>query len=200
MELIACIAVYNDNDLIAGAIKSLADMDRIIIVDGATAGEAEDGPSTDGTFEYLTELAAKDKRVTVIPCEEPWADKIAKRNAYLVGAEGDWYFAIEAFERVYGASELKSFLDRATGADAFGLPLMPQPWAEQPIVARRLFKHLRGVRYEGSPDRVVCDEKTLIEPGESGPYLTDEDQMIAPRIVSVLHKRLKDKSEQPSGA
>ncbi len=193
MELIACMSVYNDADLIAGAAKTLADVDRIVIVDGATEGEDGDGPSTDGTVEYLRQLAAEDERVTFIECGQPWPDKIAKRNQYLVGAEGDWYFVIEPFERAYGISELKTFLERATG-DHFGLPLLPQPWAEQSVLARRVFKHVPGVRYEGGPERVVCDEKVLIEPTEPGPYLTDQDPMIAPRLVSVIHKRLKDKS------
>jgi len=187
------MSVYNDADLIAGAIKTLDDMDRIVVVDGATADEDGDGPSADGTVEYVKQLAAGDKRVTLVESKEPWPDKVAKRNQYLVGQEGDWYFVIEPFERAYGISELKVFLARATG-DHFGLPLLPQPWAEQSVLARRVFKHVPGVRYEGDPERVVSDEKVIVEPAEPGPYLTDQDPMIAPRLVSVMHKRLKDKS------
>lgn len=194
MNLIGCVATHNDIDLLPGCIKSLADMDRIIVVDGATAGEPGDEcASTDGTAEYLTKLGEEDKRVAFIPCRERWADKIAKRNRYLVGMNGDWYFMLEAFERAYGVSEIKWFVGNRE-IDVYSIQYFPQPWAEEPILVQRLFRHMPGIRYEGTSDRVVCDEKVLVDPATPAAYLTDQDPLIAPRIVSVIHKRLKAKS------
>lgn len=194
VSLIGCVAAYNDMDLLPGCIKSLGDMDRIIVVDGATAGESEEGPSTDGMVGFLEKVAKEDARVTFVPCEHPWPDLVAKRNQYLIGTAGDWYLVVEPFERAYGVSELKWFLTDAR-TDVFSLQQFPQPWAEQPVLVQRLFKHLPGIRYEGSPERVVCEEEVLADPGKSVPYVTDQDQVIAPRIVSVMHKRLRAKQQ-----
>ncbi len=193
--LVGCIATYNDIDLLEGAIKSLADMERLIIVDGAVGDEAEEGPSDDGTFEYLLNLADEDTRLTFIEStKEPWPDMIAKRNQYLLGKEGDWYFILEPFERAYGLSELKWFLPNAE-QEVFSIQYLPQPWAEEPVLVPRLFRHLPGLRYELTPDRVVTDEKVVVDRAKSVPYLTDQDPLISPRILSVLHKRLKTKGE-----
>lgn len=196
MDMIGCVATYDDIDLLPGCIDSLRDMDKIVVVDGAIAGEADDGPSTDGTLDYLKKLAAEDRRVELVQCEKPWPSLIEKRNAYLVGGDGDWYFVLEAFERAYGLSELKWFLDQAT-SDVFSVQHLAQPWAEQPVLVQRLFKHLTGIHYEGAPDRVVCGEKALVDPAQPAAYLTDQDPLISPRIVSVMHKRLRAKAGSP---
>jgi len=190
VALIGCIATYNDIDLLPGAIKTLVDMDRVIVVDGAAGSGKTEGASTDGTVEYLTQLAADDARVAFVPTDGPWPDKMAQRSAYLLGEAGDWYFVLEPFERAYGLSEVKLFLTSAT-ADVFSIQQYPQPWAEQPVMVQRLFRHLPGIRYEGTPDRVVCDAKVLVGPARPGSLLTDQDPLIAPRIVSVMHKRLR---------
>ncbi|RJQ50767.1 MAG: glycosyltransferase family 2 protein [Actinobacteria bacterium] len=192
------MAVYNDMDLLPGAVKSLKDLDRIVIVDGAVGSEAEEGPSTDGTIEYVMKLADEDDRVTVVESgAKPWEDKIAKRNQYLLGHEGDWYFVLEPFERAYGLSELKWFLPQAE-PDVFSIQYLPQPWAEEPLLLQRLFRHLPGMKYEGTPDKVVAGEKVIVDPSQSVAYLTDQDPLISPRIVSVMHKRLKGRQQRQS--
>lgn len=190
MKLIGCVSTHNDMDLLPGCLKGLADMDRVIVVDGTVGAGTKSAASTDGAVEYLTRLAAEDPRVTFVAAAEPWANKIAQRNAYLLGQEGDWYFVLEPFERCYGMSEVKGFLARAT-VDVFSIQQFPQPWANEPVLVQRLFKHLPGIRYAETPDRVVCDEKVLVDPSKPASLLTDQDPLIAPRVVSVMHKRLK---------
>ncbi len=193
--LIGCISTYDDMDLLPGAVKTLGDMQRLIIVDGAVGGEAEEGPSGDGTVEYLAKLAEEDDRVTIVEStKEPWPDDIAKRNQYLLGQEGDWYFVLEPFERAYGLSELKWFLPNAP-QDVFSIQYLPQPWIEEPALAQRLFRHLPGIKYDLTPERVVAGEKVIVDPAQKVAFLTDQDPLISPRIVSVLHKRLKTQEQ-----
>ncbi len=147
--IIACINAYQDEDFIWDAIASVAGMDRIIVVDGAYEGFPlyNDMPfSTDRTVEIAEELGCE-----VIKTRRTWRDQVEKRNAYLIGEEGDWYLQIDADERLRG--ELKPGEGEANKIFC----QIKNHWI--PIV--RLFKHQPGIRYLGAHNIIAVGDRII---------------------------------------
>lgn len=168
-NVIACIIVYQEEKMLPGCLQSITGrVGRIVIVDGAYAKFPHVEPwSTDRTLAIARAYGAE-----IIECPEDengypcaWENQRIKRSAYFVGSEGDWYFHIDADERLLGR--------------------LPEPeegkhYAFQ-IVARagnsgwvpRLFQHRGHMRYEGSHNAVWSDDRLVhmkgaikIPPGE----------------------------------
>lgn len=101
MTIIACVNAYLEEKLLPGCLASLRNqVDRIAVVDGRYASfPGESWKSTDKTVEIARAFGAE---VILPPNDEPWPDQPTKRSAYLVGKEGDWYFRIDADERLVG--------------------------------------------------------------------------------------------------
>ncbi len=165
MKLICALSVYNEREMLPACLKRLDEADAICLVDGAFAGFPHEVPcSTDGTLEYLDELAASDERITVLRTETAWPDEMVKRSRYLIGEEGDWYLVVDADERVYSLGELREVLVRSE-KDSLCAPYYFRPQIDIPVPIPRVFKHRPGIHYEGNDARVVCDEKKLTDVG-----------------------------------
>lgn len=187
--LIAAVSVFDEIDFISGCIESLEVADRIVVVDGAFAGfPHRAASSTDGTLEWLEAAARTDGRIEVIPARGVWADEVAKRNAYLLGHDGDFYLVVDADERLYGGPELIDFLRHAP-LDSYAMPLFDRPWDRAPIPAGRLFKHLPGVRYEVGDGRVVCDSKALVSADTAEGTVPWREGVPGPRLMHLAHRR-----------
>lgn len=103
MTIIGVMVAYQEAAYIGEALQSLLTIgcERLVVVDGAwnCFPRYDEGPhSTDGTQEIARSLGAE-----VIPApEKGWKTQVRARNAYFVGQPGDWYFILDADERVIG--------------------------------------------------------------------------------------------------
>lgn len=166
-RIIACVNVFNDLAVLPECLKSIESVDKVCIVDGAYALFDHDKPySTDGTLDYVRELAERDPRIELIECEEPWKDEATKRSAYFVGRDGDWYLQIDADERlitpeyVYGAVDaLRAHLQSCL-LDVHFLPIL-DPQTRTRMLLPRLFRHRNGIRYDAAHWNVVVGERML---------------------------------------
>lgn len=180
MKVIGCVNVYQDATLLARCLAALRPhVDTLVVVDGAYAGferYGADPASTDGTLE-LARFAAD-----IVLSAAPGDDEIAKRNKYLVGAEGDYYFVVDADEEVDGV------LDRAalSARDDWAVALYraQEPWVRYPIY--RLFRHRTGIAYRGMHCGVhVGDEfinpnkRGIVAPGSEIPGLALKHDLFA---------------------
>lgn len=110
--VVACLNVWNDRPALEQTAPLwIADVDRVIAVDGAYAGvHVTHGASSDGTLDYLRSLcAAWDTPLHIIECGDVfWHDQCMKRNAYLGAArEDELLFIVDADEFVDGAECLR---------------------------------------------------------------------------------------------
>ncbi len=184
--IIACINVFNDMRALPNCLASIEEIDRICFVDGAYAGVKHDVPySTDGTLEYIQELASRDERITLITCTEAWADEATKRSAYFVGAEGDWYLQLDADEQLItdafeigGLDRLRAHLAQCR-LDAHFLPIY-EPATRMKLVLPRVFRHQEDIRYDAAHWNVVAGD-IPIAPDWSAP--------LPLHGVAVLHNR-----------
>ncbi|MHB0976806.1 MAG: glycosyltransferase family 2 protein [Candidatus Aquicultorales bacterium] len=165
-RLIACVSCFNDDNLLPGCIETLGGFDEIVLVDGAYAGYPHTVPwSTDGTLEWIRELQGRDQRIRLIECEKAWKDEIEKRSAYFVGETGDWYFQIDADERLVSSEEtpvenLKRYLETYP-FDSLLVDVETRPSTVSLERYARIFRHLPGMRYEMTHFFVVADEKRV---------------------------------------
>lgn len=103
MTIIGVMTAYQEAEYIGEALQSLLTIgcERLVVVDGAWAcfpRYAEGPHSTDGTQEIARSFGAE-----VIPAPaKGWKTQVRARNAYFVGQPGDWYFILDADERVIG--------------------------------------------------------------------------------------------------
>lgn len=194
--LIAAISAWNERELLPGCIASVQAADRIVVVDGAFADYPhEEASSTDGTLEWLREVARGDPRIEVITREGPWESEMAKRSAYLVGRPGDFYVVVDADERLFCGDELKGLLAGAQ-ADSYVIPLFDRPSDPAPIPAGRVFRHLDGIRYETGDGRVVARDRVLVDSDRAEAVIPWREGVPGPRIVHLQHKRSPERQRR----
>lgn len=157
-EIIAGIIVFNEERMLAGCLESLqGKVDRCVVVDGAYLRYPHEVPwSTDRTREIVDCYGADWVGCRLNEDEErrAWWDQIEKRNAYLVGEEGDWYLYIDADERLIG--ELPELVD----GQVYDIRVWSRghrlAWANS-----RLFQHRGRMRYEGAHYAIWSDDVLL---------------------------------------
>lgn len=157
MTLRACVIAYNEEQMLPGCLESLQRpfVDEIVVVDGAYA----DFPHRAASSDDATREIAETYGVLWIPAPERgsrrrcWRDEVEKRNAYLIGNEGDWYFQIDADERLLGE------LPDLEHGRVYALRIQRRGggWSWVP----RIFQHLGHTRYYGAHHHLWRDE-TLI--------------------------------------
>jgi glycosyltransferase involved in cell wall biosynthesis len=154
---IGCIIFYDEKDFIEACIEHLIDkVDRIVAVDGAYKKFPHDQPfSTDGTLEIINELQAKyPGRIEVIENDKAWDNEVDKRNAYLVGQDGDYYIAIDCDEMAEGTFE------GIESKDDWQLELFRMDGVH-PYLVYRIFKHRPGIRYFGCHNAICLYDRLL---------------------------------------
>ncbi len=167
-NIIACLIVYNDFDILPECMDSLSGADKIIIIDGAFKDYPHEKPwSTDGTVDYVKQRASIDRRIKFIECKKAWKDEVEKRSAYFTGKQGDWYLIVDSDERVGGET-----IDR-NGVKAVKefLPTYEDDMLDVPLwelisgsfeSAPRLFRHQEGIRYYLTHYLVFYKDKLLV--------------------------------------
>jgi len=156
-EVIAVIAAFQEEAMLAGCLESLqGQVSRIVVVDGAYAHFPCEVPvSTDATREIALAYGAE----WILPPEdaqgEPvaWADQMAKRSAYLIGDEGDWYFHIDADERLVGC------LPVPEDGQHYALQIFTRELHNTWVP--RLWQHRGWMRYEGSHNALWSDDRLI---------------------------------------
>ena len=155
--IIACVIAFDEEQMLAGCLESIqGQVDRIVVVDGAYKLFPHEVPwSTDATREIAWCYGAE-----VIPCPQDangqsraWETQVEKRTAYLVGEEGDWYFHIDADERLVG--ELPKPEDGKHYAFRIHTRDLRDTWVP------RLWQHRGFMRYEGSHNAVWSDDRLI---------------------------------------
>ncbi|MCL4499143.1 MAG: hypothetical protein M1335_02730 [Chloroflexi bacterium] len=145
-------------------------MDKIVIVDGAYADFPHSVPSsTDGTLEWIKERRKTDPRIELIECAEAWADEAAKRSAYFVGRDGDWYLHVDADERIVSTDlrPIATLRERlaTTVLDGFHLDVETNLAGGKMSLGERylrIIRHLPGLRYTTTHYMVETDDRFLI--------------------------------------
>jgi DNA-binding transcriptional regulator YdaS (Cro superfamily) len=166
-RIVACINIFNDLTVLPDCLASLEAADEIVIVDGAYAAIEHDVPySTDGTLEYLKDLAAEDRRIRVVECTKAWADEPTKRSAYFISSDRDWYLQIDADERLEAirgdADPIAVLRDHLTSCllDVHSLPRYDLETKTSRYFPR-LFRHRDGIHYEAAHWNVVVESRTV---------------------------------------
>jgi len=153
----ACVIAFNEERMLPGCLESLqGQVERVVVVDGAYALFPHVEPySTDGTREIARCYGAEWIGCPVTEEGElrAWHTQMEKRSAYFVGEEGDWYFYIDADERLVGR--------------------LPEPEDGQHYAFRvrtrdgrltwtpRLYQHVGWMRYEGAHNAMWSDERLV---------------------------------------
>ena len=156
-NVIGVIAAFQEEAMLPGCLESLqGQVSRVVVVDGAYAHfPCEEPCSTDATREIA--LAYGAEWIDAPEDEEgypvAWADQVAKRSAYLVGDEGDWYFHIDADERVVGCLPVPE--DGQHYVFQIFTREMHNSWVP------RLWQHRGWMRYEGSHNAVWSDDRLI---------------------------------------
>lgn len=143
--------------MLPGCLESLqGQVDRIVVVDGAYAQFPYEEPvSTDATREIALCYGAE-----WIDCPDDeegypraWRTQVEKRNAYLVGEEGDWYLIIDADNRLIGTlpEPMDGMVYVFRSSNRMG----------QPVWALRLLQHQGRMRYEGSHNGLWSDGQLM---------------------------------------
>jgi len=174
---IGVVIVYNEEAFLADCLLPLQFCDRIIIVDGAIKGFPHKKPySTDGTLEI-----AKKFNCEIIRTDKAWEDEIAKRNAYLVGSEGDYYFQVDADEVFCG--KLPNLTEEVYQIELRRLDGV----APYPIF--RIFKHKKGIHYRGCHNALFSNGELL----NKKPMKTLEGCYLEHRTTLRSDERKRDK-------
>ena len=186
--VIGCVVAFQEEAMLAGCLESLqGQVSEIVVVDGAYAHFPYEEPvSTDATREIAEAYGA----TWILPPEDAegypmaWADQMAKRSAYFVGDEGDWYFHIDADERVMGCLPVPE--DGQHYAFQIFTRDLRNTWVP------RLWQHRGRMRYEGSHNAVWSDDRLIhlkgavhVEPDDCRflhlSHLRHEDRQMAKR-------------------
>lgn len=159
------LVVYNEENLLPGALESLLQVvDRIVVVDGAYRQFPHPEGifhSTDATLEIVRCYGAE-----LIECPPTgWPNERIKRSAYLRGEEGDWYLHLDADERLRG--ELPALEEEASG-QSYKLQVI---WSLGTFRtwAARLFQHRGRMRYRGAHCALFSDQRLISRPREAIP-------------------------------
>jgi len=176
--IIACYSVWNDIELLKKSVDSLCDqVDFIIVVDGAYTNFPHDIPwSTDKTREFVESL----ENATFIGNSKPWYHQFEKRNEYLIGEEGDFYFIIDADEVLEGGL-------RTPQADVGIFECKRQ--SDNAVYHRaRLIKHVDGIHYS-KKHYWLCDGEgnTVALLAKAGKKYREE--RMPGRILHINHER-----------
>lgn len=159
--VIACIIAFNEERMLPGCLESIEGaVDRVVVVDGVYRLFPHEVPwSTDATREI-----ARAYGVEWVPCPvgedgelRAWETQVEKRTAYLVGEEGDWYFHIDADERLVG--ELPEMEDGQHYAFKVHTRDGRLTWVP------RLWQHRGYMRYEGAHNALWSDDRLINMPG-----------------------------------
>lgn len=147
MRLIAVYNTFNEAQHLEESLKSIRDqVDFIVIVDGAYQKFPHEFPySTDGTLKIARKYADK-----IIETTKPWKSEIFKKNHYLIGELGDFYFHIGGHEIWFG--ELKP---------PFGNYRVKVRMKGQLHEFFRMFEHQPGIRYERRHYELWVGDKCL---------------------------------------
>lgn len=156
--IIAVIIAFNEERMLPGCLESLeGQVDRVVVVDGAYARFPHQVPwSTDATREIVWCYGAE-----WVPCPRgdddgqprAWVDQVEKRTAYLVGQQGDWYFHIDADERLVG--RLPTPEDGHHYAFQVHTRNLRLTWTP------RLVQHRGWMRYEGAHNALWSDDRLV---------------------------------------
>jgi len=186
--LIACVIVFNEERMLPGCLESIYDrVDRMVVVDGAYRLFPHGVPwSTDATQHIAAAYGAE-----WVPCPtdedgepRPWETQVEKRTAYLVGEEGDWYFHIDADERLVGE------LPEMEGGQHYAFKVHTRDgrltWVP------RLWQHRGTMRYEGAHNALWSDGRLINMPGA---VQVDADQCYLLHLAHLRSRqRLQDKA------
>ena len=139
-----CINGYNEIFLLESCLQKIrSKVDHITFVDGAYKEFPHKIPwSNDGTLDIAKELCDE-----VIECTEPWPDEIIKRNQYLTGAPGDWYFVLDCDEMFVGDIR-ESALETLTDDVDIRMREKHDSGYIPDRNIYRFFKHREGIHYE----------------------------------------------------
>lgn len=194
--LIVCVNAYEEEKNIGDCLQSIIDACRrsvfkIMVVDGAYKYfPHEGGPaSKDKTCEIAENLGAE-----IIPARE-WATEQEKRNAYLIGDPGDWYFVVDADERVRGEYHPGDISLRILEKEAYQINLERND-GHNPNKVFRLFKQQPGLQYRGTHHALFINQ-----PGKTEPRLLNSENLPVYPGVDLLHlvcqdlERIKKKGE-----
>lgn len=186
--IIACIIAFNEERMLPGCLESIqGQVDRVVVVDGAYALFPHVEPcSTDATREIAWCYGAE-----WIDCPDDdegypraWHTQMEKRSAYFVGQEGDWYFYIDADERLVGT--------------------LPEPKDGQHYAFRvhtrdgrltwtpRMYQHCGWMRYEGAHNAMWSGDRLINMPGVTK---VDPDECRLLHLARLrCEQRLRDKA------
>jgi len=150
--IIACIIVFNEEKFIERCLRSLKNKaDRIIVVDGVYKDFPHEIPhSTDRTIQIIQDITPE---ASIIQTLNPWHSQVEKRNFYLGGEKGDWYFHIDADEELVGKLPNTARLNR----EAYNIQIR----GKHSILGLRLFKHQDGIHYEGAHNALWVRDRLL---------------------------------------
>lgn len=159
--IIGCVITYNDERMLPGCLESIrGHVDRMVVVDGVFATHPiynGCAASTDDTRLIAQAYGAEWIRCPVNQYGPvAWASEIEKRNAYLVGQEGDWYLNIDTDERLVGA--LPELEDGQYYAFVINVNAA---WVWTP----RLWQHKGHMRYEGAHNALWSDDRLFHRSG-----------------------------------
>jgi len=83
---------------------------------------------------------------------KPWDHEYIKRNKYLVGKDGDYYFVIDADERLVNRIEMDSLQK-----DAYNV-MIERDDNTVPYPILRIFKHSPGIHYAGAHHAIFIND------------------------------------------
>jgi hypothetical protein len=176
-RIIAAVIAFNEERMLPGCLESVqGQVDLIVVVDGAYAKFPHTVPwSSDATKEIALAYDA-----LWISTTEAWESQVAKRSAYLIGQEGDWYLHIDADERLIGTLPVPQ--------DGQHYTLQIHSRSGRLGWSPRLFQHRGWMRYEGSHNGLWSDEWLI--------HLSGATQ-IDPEECTLLHlAQLRDEQRQ----
>ena len=150
------------------ALRKLVDI--LVYVDGAYTKFRHYGDNPESTDDSLALAQEYADRIVFTRKDRsglmlPWVDEIEKRNQYLIGDLGDYYFVVDADEVPVGIEAFDRELLRSK-PDWFVM-LKRIGDNTKPYGIHRLFQHRHGIKYAGTHHAVHIG-KNLIHPQKSG--------------------------------
>ena len=181
MRVIGCVSVFNEVLMLADVLAALKPhVDMTVVADGPYRAFPHHRPaSDDGTLDIAHELAD-----VLITKARPWIDQVEKRNSYLIGSEGDWYFVIDGDEIVEGELDR----EKLTGEHGHMVMLEQPDIPDRPVF--RLFRHRRSLAYTHTHTLLWSPETGYIRPDE---HPVIDGLRIRHRNMERPQERVKDK-------